>query len=76
MQTEGVVINEILCITQAVKRHLSEVPDCTHDLKSIVKEALESKSAGSAKTQTQQTTPATTPHSNRAQTRQEYLDYV
>jgi len=43
LAAEDTVVSDVLLIARAVKRHLSEVPNCKRDLKSIVKEALENK---------------------------------
>ena len=44
---EESIINDILLIVKAVKEHLNE-PNCTHKIRSIVKQALENKGAGVA----------------------------
>ena len=44
-ESEQVIIDEILLIARAVKTHLKE-PNCTHNIKTIVKEALENRAIG------------------------------
>ena len=55
---EESIINDIFLIIKAVKEHLNE-PNCSHKIRSIVKQALENKGAGVA-SQTPQTPIQTT----------------
>ncbi len=41
-QEQELIINDLFLIAKAVKEHLKE-PNCTHNIRSIVKQALESK---------------------------------
>jgi hypothetical protein len=41
-QEQELLINDLFLIVKAVKEHLKEA-DCTHNIRSIVKQALESK---------------------------------
>ena len=41
-QEQELIISDLLLIAKAVKEHLKE-PNCTHNIISIVKQALESK---------------------------------
>jgi hypothetical protein len=63
-KSEYTVINEITLIAKAVKRHLNE-PDCKHDIRTIVNEALNESKAVALTGQQQQTQDADTLGTNQ-----------
>jgi len=44
-QEQELIINDLYLIAKAVKEHVNE-PNCTHTIKFIVKQALQSKTSG------------------------------
>jgi len=60
---QDTLVSDFLLIAKGIKKHLLEVPDCKHDLKSIVREALEDKTSGL--TRPEQDTATITPEPTR-----------